>query len=166
MKLKLRMIYLIVVLMSLCEMSSAQSLLHSLPPYKPPVKKGLYSRSLLPTDTLPALSANKWNGLRLAGPDVMAALPDFTLYTGVGLDYVWATANNATGKWDYDYTVGVRLIGGANLPSPGTVKAVGGFGVRMTFFKGLLAVGGIYNLTLKHAQAAVGNPVALIPGLN
>lgn len=145
---------------------NAQSLLYSLPPYKAPVAKNMYSRSLGVTDTLPSLSVNKWNGWRLAGPDIMLALPDLTAWTGAGIDYVWATANNATGKWDYDYTVGGRILGGANLPSPGTVKAVGGFALRVTFFKGLLAVGAIYNLTLKHAQAGIGNPAALIPGLN
>jgi len=144
----------------------AQSLWHGLPPYKAPQKFNTFERIVLPTDTLPSISTNKWNGLRLAGPDVMAALPDFTLYTGVGIDYVWATANTATGKWDYDYTIGLRVVGGANLPSPGSVKTVGGFGARATFFKGLLAVGAIYNLTLKKPQFAVGNPAALIPGLN
>jgi hypothetical protein len=37
---------------------------------------------------------------------------------------------------------------------------------RATFFKGWLAIGAIYNLTLKKTQATVGNPAALIPGLN
>lgn len=154
----------IVLLLSMTVAGNAQSLLHSLPPYK--VQTAGRAHAIGITDTLPSLSANKWNGWRLGGPDIMLAIPDFTAYTGVGIDYVWATANTSTGKWNYDYTVGARLIGGANLSAPKGVQTVGGFGLRVTLFNGLLALGGIYNLTLKHAQAAVGNPAALIPGLN
>jgi hypothetical protein len=141
----------------------AQSLLQPLPRYRATPS---FARIIGPADSLPSISTGKWQGFRLAGPDVMMALPDLSLWTGAGIDYVWAVANTSSGQWQYQYTIGLRAEGGANLPSPGTVKAIGGFGLRITLFNGLLALGGIYNLTLKHAQAAIGNPVALIPGLN
>lgn len=143
---------------------SAQSIWRGLPPYKNPSYGRAHAIGI--TDTLPSISTKKWQGWRLAGPDIMFALPDFTAYTGVGIDYVWANANMATNKWNYTYTLGARIIGGANLSAPHSIQTVGGFGVRFTLFNGLLALGGIYNLTLKHAQGAVGNPAAIIPGLN
>lgn len=126
----------------------------------------MMARSIVgPTDSLPSLSTNKWQGFRFAGPDIMFAIPDFSMWTGLGIDYVWAVANAATQKWDYNYTVGIRVTGGANLGSP-TIRTLGGVGARITLLKGYLALGAIYNLTLKKSQAAIGNPAALIPGLN
>jgi hypothetical protein len=145
--------------------ANAQSIFKALPPYKPPTNK--FNRAIIgPTDSLPSLSVGTWNGFRFSGPDVMAAIPDFSLYTGVGIDYVLAKANTTTGKWSYTFTAGPRVYGGANLGTPGTVQAVAGVGVRLTFFNGLLAVGMIYNLTTKKAQGTIGNPAAIIPGLN
>jgi hypothetical protein len=96
----------------------------------------------------------------------MLSVPDFSVWTGLGLDYVFAVANKNTGKWDYNTTIGIRVNGGANLGAPGAIKMVGGFGLRISFFNGLLAIGGIYNLSTKKPQLGIGNPAALIPGLN
>lgn len=144
--------------------AQSQSMFKPLPIQSPKVNHFSHA-VILPTDSLPNISNGKFQGFRFAGPDILFAIPDLSLWTGLGIDFVWATANMSTGKWDYDYTVGIRITGGANLGTP-TIKTLGGFGVRATFFKGLLAVGGIWNLTLKHAQGAIGNPAALIPGLN
>ena len=147
-------------------MANAQSIFHALPPYKASVTTTPYSKSIiLPTDSLPSISTAKWQGIRFAGPDVLVSVPDFSLWTGLGLDYVWAVANTATGKWNYNYTIGLRVMGGANLGVP-TVKAIGGVGIRFTLLNGYLALGAIYNLTTKAPQTAIGNPAALIPGLN
>lgn len=156
------MLILLLLLSALC---SAQSIFKPLPPYKKPMLANRFLRTTLPTDSLPSLSTGKFQGFRFAGPDIAFAIPDFSIYTGLGIDYVWAVANNVTGKWDYQYTVGPRVYGGANLGSP-TVRAIGAIGIRATFFNGWLALGAIYNLTTKKPQATVGNPAALIPGLN
>lgn len=143
----------------------AQSMFKPLPPYKKPVATNRFARLILPGDTLPSLSTNKFQGFRFAGPDIAFAVPDFSIYTGLGIDYVWAVADQKTGKWDYAFTVGPRVYGGANLGEP-TVRAIGGVGVRATLFNGWLAIGAIYNLTTKKPQATIGNPAALMPGLN
>jgi hypothetical protein len=156
----------IVVLFSLlATLCKAQSIFRPLPTYKKPQVANRFARVTLPTDSLPALSTGKFQGFRFAGPDIAFALPDFSIYTGLGIDYVWAVADNTTGKWAYNYTVGPRVYGGANLGSP-TVRAIGAVGIRATFFNGWLALGALYNLTLKKTQATIGNPAALIPGLN
>lgn len=161
-----KVIVLFLLIGALVSSCGAQSLLKPLPLYRPPVVPGRFLRAIGPTDSLPSITTRQWQGLRLAGPDVAIALPDLSAYTGLGIDYVWATANQTTFKWDYDYTIGLRVRGGANLPSPGTVKAVGALGLRASFLKGLVAVELLYNLTLQHAQGAIGNPAAFIPGLN
>jgi hypothetical protein len=144
---------------------SAQSIFKALPPYRAPSNK--FNRAIVgPTDTLPSLSTGSWNGFRFSGPDVAAAIPDFSIYSGVGLDYILAKADPATGKWSYTFTAGPRIYGGANLGVPGSVQAVAAVGVRISFLNGLVAVGMLYNLTTKKAQGTIGNPAAIIPGLN
>lgn len=144
--------------------STAQSIFKPLPAM--PRRSNVYGRSiLLPTDSLPNISNGKFQGLRFAGPDLAFAFPDFSVYTGFGIDWVIAEADPVTGKWTYSFTIGPRIYGGANLGEP-TVRAIGAVGLRATFFKGWLALGAIYNLTTKKPQATIGNPAALIPGLN
>jgi len=126
----------------------------------------VFNRAIIaPTDSLPNISEGHFKGFRFSGPDLAFAIPDFSIYTGLGIDYVTATADQTTGKWTYDFTIGPRIYGGANLGSP-TVRAIGAVGIRATFLKGWLAIGAIYNLTTKKPQATMGNPAALIPGLN
>jgi len=156
------LLLLFVVLGSACK---GQSIFKPLPVYKKPVHVNRFSRAIGPTDSLPSLSTGKFQGFRFASPDIAFAIPDFSVYTGLGIDYVWASANTATGKWEYDYTVGARAYGGADLGAP-TVRAIGAVGLRVTFFKGWLALGVLYNLTTKKPQATIGNPAAIIPGLN
>jgi hypothetical protein len=157
---------IVIAILFIGSMATGQSIWKGLPPYKAAVSMNPYSRAIVgPNDSVPSISTNKWEGFRWAGPDIMFAIPDFSMWTGLGIDFVWAKANTSTGKWNYQYTVGIRATGGANLGSP-TIKTLGGFGIRATFFNGLLAVGGIYNLTQKKTQAAIGNPAAFIPGLN
>lgn len=156
---------MLILLLLLSATCSAQSMFKPLPAYKKPMHANRFFRTTLPTDSLPSLSTGKFQGFRFAGPDIAFAVPDFSVYTGLGIDYVWAIANETTGKWDYQYTLGPRVYGGANLGSP-TVRAIGAIGVRVTLFKGWLALGALYNLTLKKTQATIGNPAALIPGLN
>ena len=145
--------------------ANAQSIWKPLPLSPRYVAVNRFFRSILPTDSLPVLSSGKFQGFRFSGPDVAFAIPDFSIYTGVGIDYVWAVADNTSGKWRYEYTIGPRIYGGANLGQP-TIKAIGGVGLRVTLFNGWLALGAIYNLTTKNPQATVGNPAAIIPGLN
>ena len=159
---KASIIILLVCFGSVCH---AQSIFKPLPPYKVPAKVNAFARIVGPTDSLPSLSTGKWDGVRFAGPDIVFAVPDFSMYTGIGLDYCWATADATTSKWNYAFTIGPRIYGGANLGVP-TVKAIGAIGIRATFLNGWLAIGALYNLTTKKPQAAVGNPAALIPGLN
>lgn len=143
-----------------------QSMLKPLPlmPAKVPYPGRLHA-VLLPTDSVPAISNGEFQGFRFSGPDIAFAVPDFSAYSGLGIDYVWAIADATTGKWSYQYTIGPRVYGGANLGVP-TVKFIGAVGIRATLFKGWLALGCIYNLTTKKPQATIGNPAALIPGLN
>jgi hypothetical protein len=145
--------------------ANAQSIFKPLPPFKAPKVENGKLGIVLPTDSLPSISTGKWSGVRFAGPDLAFAIPDFSVYTGLGIDYVIATADTATGKWNYKFTIGPRVYGGANLGQP-TVSAIGAIGIRVTLFNGWLAIGGIWNLTTKKPQATVGNPAALIPGLN
>ncbi len=131
-----------------------------------PVKVNRFSRAvILPTDSLPNISNGKFQGFRFSGPDLAFAVPDFSIFTGLGIDYVVAVADPVTGKWVYNFTIGPRVYGGANLGVP-AIQTIGAIGLRATFFKGWLAVGVIYNLTTKKPQATIGNPAALIPGLN
>lgn len=159
---------LLVAMALIASTCDAQSIFSTLPPYKAPINGGLkFAHSLVgPTDSLPSLSTLTWNGFRFSGPDVVAAIPDFSLYTGVGIDYVLAKADPSTGKWNYVFTAGPRVYGGANLGTPGTVQGIGAVGLRVTFLNGLVALGMAYNLTTHKAQATVGNPAAIIPGLN
>lgn len=143
--------------------AGAQSIFKPLPLYHAPAKA-----IVGPTDSLPNISQGKFQGVRFAGPDIAFAVPDFSVYTGLGLDYVWAKADPTTGKWDYTTTIGPRVYGGANVGAPTVraIRAIGAVGIRVTLFKGWLALGAIYNLTTKKPQATIGNPAALIPGLN
>jgi len=160
-----KVVALVIVLSLLGHLCKAQSMFKPLPVYTKPVATNRFFRTILPTDSLPSISKGKFQGFRFSGPDLAFAIPDFSLYTGLGIDYVWATANPATGKWEYTTTIGPRVYGGANLGAP-TVRAIGAIGIRLTLFKGWLALGALYNLTLKETQATMGNPAALIPGLN
>ena len=157
---------IVIGLLVISTFARGQSMLKPLPlmPAKVPYPGRLHA-VLLPTDSVPAISNGKFQGFRFAGPDIAFAVPDFSVYTGFGIDWVSATANATTGKWSYNWTVGPRVYGGANLGVP-TVQAIGAVGIRVTFFNGWLALGGIWNLTTKKAQATIGNPAALIPGLN
>jgi hypothetical protein len=157
---------ILIGLLVISTFARGQSMLKPLPlmPAKVPYPGRLHA-VLLPTDSVPAISNGKFQGFRFAGPDIAFAVPDFSVYTGFGIDWVSATANATTGKWSYNWTVGPRVYGGANLGVP-TVQAIGAVGIRVTFFNGWLALGGIWNLTTKKAQATIGNPAALIPGLN
>lgn len=156
---------LLVLMCVLAATCDAQSVFGPLPPYKATSSK--FAHALVgPTDSLPSLSTLTWNGFRFSGPDVVAAIPDFSLYTGVGIDYVLAKADPSTGKWNYVFTAGPRVYGGANLGTLGTVQGIGAVGVRVTFLNGLVALGMAYNLTTHKAQATIGNPAAIIPGLN
>lgn len=151
-------------LLLLSTFSMGQSMFKSLP-LTPAKKPANFRAVILPTDSTPNISNGKFQGFRFAGPDITFAIPDFSIYTGLGIDWVSAVADPVTGKWDYNFTIGPRVYGGANLGVP-TTQAIGAIGIRMTFFKGWLALSGIYNLTTKKAQAGIGNPAALIPGLN
>lgn len=148
--------------------SFGQSIFKPLPliPKPQPERRPSINRAIVgPTDSLPNISNGHFRGFRFSGPDLAFAVPDFSIYTGLGIDYVTATADQATGKWTYDFTIGARVYGGADLGTP-TVRTIGAVGIRATFLKGWLALAAIYNLTTKKPQAAIGNPAALIPGLN
>lgn len=158
---------MLIGLMVLSSFSFGQSMFKPLPPTPKRPPHGLvFNRAIIgPTDSLPNIKDGHFQGFRFAGPDLAFAVPDFSIYTGLGIDYVLASADPVTGKWVYDFTVGPRVYGGANLGQP-TVQAIGAVGIRFTAFRGWLAVGAIYNLTTKKPQATLGNPAALIPGLN
>lgn len=161
-------ISIVIGLLLLSSVSFGQSMFKPLPltPKKSAIHRMALSRAVVaPTDSLPNISEGHFQGFRFSGPDMAFAVPDFSVYTGLGIDWVSATADPATGKWVYNFTIGPRVYGGANLSVP-TVQAIGAIGIRATFLKGWLAVGAIYNLTTKKPQATIGNPAALIPGLN
>lgn len=156
--------FFVVTLFFIVTVSNAQSIFKPLP--LTPLKANRFSHAvILPTDSLPNISNGKFQGFRFSGPDLAFAVPDFSIFTGLGIDYVVAVADPVTGKWVYNFTIGPRFYGGANLGAP-TITTIGAVGIRATFFKGWLAIGAIYNLTTKKPQATVGNPAALIPGLN
>ncbi len=158
---------ILVGILLLSFVSQGQSMFKPLPitPKHPPRAMNFNRAIIGPTDSLPNIKNGHFQGFRFAGPDLAFAVPDFSIYSGLGIDWVSATADPVTGKWNYTFTIGPRVYGGANLGVP-TVQAIGAVGIRATFLKGWLAVGAIYNLTTKKPQATLGNPAALIPGLN
>lgn len=158
---------LLLIALLFCIGASAQSIFKPLPLVVSKQRASPFAKGIvLPTDSFPNISNGKFQGFRFSGPDVAFAIPDFSLYTGIGIDFVSAIANTSTGKWEYNFTIGPRVYGGANLGTPGTVQAIAAIGVRATFLKGWLAIGAIYNLSTKKPQATIGNPAAIIPGLN
>lgn len=158
---------LLAIILLFCVGANAQSIFKPLPLIVNKSKATPFAKGIiLPTDSFPNISNGKFQGLRFSGPDVAFAIPDFSMFTGIGVDYVVAVANTTSGKWEYNFTIGPRVYGGANLSQPGTIKAIGAIGLRATFLKGFLAVGALYNLTMKKPQGTIGNPAAIIPGLN
>lgn len=158
----------VVIFLLVASTTFGQSMFRPLPlaPKALPARQPSFNRAIIgPTDSLPNISNGHFKGFRFSGPDLAFAVPDFSIYTGIGIDYVTATADQVTGKWVYDFTIGARVYGGADLGTP-TVRTIGAVGIRATFLKGWLAIGAIYNLTTKKPQATIGNPAALIPGLN
>jgi len=162
---------IVIGLMLLSSVSFGQSMFKPLPltPQHETPSPFLVNRAtgqiIGPNDSLPNISAGHFQGFRFSGPDMAFAVPDFSIYTGLGIEYVSASADPNTGKWVYDFTIGPRVYGGANLGAP-TVRAIGAVGIRFTTLKEWLTIGIIYNLASKKPQMAVGNPTAFIPGLN
>lgn len=96
-----------------------------------------------------------FQGLRIGGPSIMVALPDFTLYTGVGVEWQHDTYSVSSGRWYKDYGVGADFFGGSQLV-PGNIREVVSVGAHLSLLDGFLTVGFIYNLTTRRVQGATG----------
>jgi hypothetical protein len=152
-----------ILLLAVAFTSNAQSLFAPLPKPKWPVP----SHGLAPRDVAPPNGAtgtaigNIYSGFRFDGPSVLVAIPDFTVYTGVGLSYEHDTYRDSTAKWYTDWSVAFKGYAGGQY-APGTVSGVTAVGLSVSFFNKLLTVGVLYNFMTKKAQAGAGPTVNLI----
>lgn len=143
--------------------SNAQSLFAPLPKPKWPVPfHGLAPHAIAPpTGATGSVIGTTYTGFRFDGPSVLLALPDFTVYTGVGISWEHDTFRDSTSKWYTDYSIALKGYAGGQY-APGAVSGVTAVGLSVSFFNKLLTVGLLYNLTTKKAQGAVGPTVNLI----
>lgn len=141
--------------------TNAQSLLKALPkPYHAAPRNPFMRATPLP-GSVGTVVGNTYQGFRFDGPSVLAALPDFTIYTGVGISYEHDTFKDSTQKWNTDWSIALKGYAGGQY-APGTISGVTAVGLSFSFFNKLVTVGLLYNLTTKKAQGAVGPTVNLI----
>lgn len=158
-------VLLMILLLAVAFISNGQSMLAPLPKAKPntvvtsPGKFGARASNL--PGSVGTVIGNTYQGFRFDGPSVLAALPDFTIYTGVGISYERDTYSDSTQKWSTNWSVALKGYAGGQY-APGTISGVTAVGLSVSFFNKLVTVGLLYNLTTKKAQGAVGPTVNLI----
>lgn len=144
--------------------SNAQGLLSRLPKPVPqkytPAKANVFFKA-----TPTSLQFDSvFQGLRIGGPSVMIAVPDFTVYTGVGIEWQHDTYQVKNQRWYKDYGIGADFFGGGQL-APGNIREVAAVGAHVSLLDGFVTVGFLYNLTTKKVQAATG-PMSQLFGSN
>lgn len=152
MKLKLLLLSILVAFSFSC---SAQSI------WGPLGKPATKDKAIVIVDTLP-IPGTVFTGFRVDGPAVLYALPESTIYTGIGIDYEHDTYNTGTGRWYQNWAVGGLLLAGGQF-APVGVSGVTGVGIHVKLLNGFLTFGGIYNFTTKKVQGAVGPTANIVP---
>jgi len=146
---------IIVFILCISSMCNAQSMFSSLP--KPVVAKPNPFARITIADTLtPGMN---YNGLRFTGPTVLYALPNSTVFTGVGVDWESDTYNMSTGKFYTNWAIGLQAMEGGQF-APQTVSAVTAGALTVSFFNKLVTLALIYNFTNKNFMGGFG------PGVN
>jgi hypothetical protein len=106
------------------------------------------------------LPDSTFTGFRFTGPMVLYALPNSTVFTGIGADYEHDVFNSTTGKWSTIWAIAIGGYEGGQI-APSSVSAVTAVGVSVAFFNKLLTIGVLYNISNKNFQGAVGPSVSL-----
>jgi hypothetical protein len=88
------------------------------------------------------------------------ALPDFSVFTGVGGDYEQDTYDSATGKYYTNWAAGLAAFAGGQF-APTSISGVTAAGVFVSFFNKLVTVAGFYNFQTQKIQAGIGIGVSL-----
>lgn len=135
--------------------SNAQSVFKPLPKQKH-TSSGAFMRSIAPAVD------STFQGFRIGGPVVLLALPDLTVFTGVGIVYEHDTYRSGSSRYYKDWAVGISAVEGGQF-APNSLKAVTGLAAHVSFFDGFLTIGAIYNLTTRKAQGAIGPMTSLFP---
>jgi hypothetical protein len=103
-----------------------------------------------------------FQGLRIGGPTVLVALPDFTVFTGVGIEYQHSTFSVTSGRWVKQWGIGASLFAGGQF-APANIRSATAAGVHLSFLDGFLTVGLLYNITTRKIQEATGPMTQLFP---
>lgn len=148
-------IVLLVACIGFFSPSKAQSVFKPLSKPKQAYGISLYTRTAAPVDST-------FQGFRIGGPVVLLALPDLTVFTGVGIVYEHDTYRSGNSRYYKDWAVGISAVEGGQF-APNSLKAVTGLAAHVSFFDGFLTIGAIYNLTTQKAQGAIGPMTSLFP---
>lgn len=103
-----------------------------------------------------------FQGFRVGGPVVLLALPDLSVFTGLGIEYQHSTYVQSAQRWEKDWGIGVSLLEGGQFV-PGSLKAVTAVGAHVSFFDGFLTLGLLYNFSTRKVQGATGPMTQLFP---
>lgn len=146
--------HLIIIALVLSGISvNAQSMFKPLP--KPSlIKYGMHYKSTTP------LPDSTFTGFRFTGPMVLYALPNSTIFTGVGVSYENDSYNASTGKWYSNWAIALGGYEGGQI-APANVSAVTAVGLSVAFFNKLVTIGVLYNFSNKNFQGALGPQVSL-----
>jgi hypothetical protein len=136
---------------------NAQSIFKAIP--KPTAKSAVRSYSLNLNSTTPSPDST-FTGFRFTGPMVLYALPNSTIFTGVGFDYEHDVYNATTQKWSETWAVQIGGYEGGQI-APTSVSAVTAIGISVAFLNKLITVGVLYNFSNKNFQGALGPQVSL-----
>jgi hypothetical protein len=137
--------------------TNAQELFHTIPKPKSPASNPYAHLQLSTTTPSPD---STFSGFRFTGPMVLYALPNSTIFTGVGFDYEHDVYSSTTQKWSTTWAIAVGGYEGGQL-APSSVSAVTAIGLSVAFLNKLITVGIIYNLSNKNFQGALGPQVNL-----
>jgi len=136
--------------------ANAQSVFAPIP--KPPTSH-IRANAVNLNSTMPSPDST-FTGFRFTGPMVLYALPNSTIFTGIGADYEHDVFNQTTGKWSTTWAIAIGGYEGGQI-APSNVSAVTAIGLSVAFFNKLVTVGILYNLSNKNFQGALGPQVNL-----
>lgn len=144
---------LIAALVLIAGYAKAQSPFRPLPKISHPAANPFaHATTRLPDST--------FTGFRFTGPMVLYALPNSTIFTGIGGSYEHDTYNSTTQKWYTNWSVAIGGYEGGQI-APSSLSAVTAVGLSVAFFNKLLTIGVLYNITNKNVQGAIGPGVSL-----
>jgi hypothetical protein len=130
---------------------SAQSIFRPLPKL---AKPNQFARATTP------LPDSTFSGFRFTGPMVLYALPNSTIFTGVGFDYEHDKYDATTQKWSTNWAIAIGGYEGGQF-APSNVSAVTAIGLSVAFLNKLITIGVLYNFSNKNFQGALGPQVNL-----